>query len=137
MASNDSFRTPAISWRVQSDNLGTLCFKICSMVQSDNFYLGYRIPFKWGVNFNEVEVAIDTTPNALNAGEQAMAATNNIPNGMIGFSMLYWQVLYIVHSTLTPRHFGDANVCHKYRDFRQNLYWLNYTFGRYFRWFIF
>ena len=53
---------------------------------------GYKIPFKWGVHFDGGEVAITMATIALNTGEQTMAATMaNGPQGMIGFSMLYWQ----------------------------------------------
>ena len=67
------------------------------MVQNHNFYLGYRIPFKWGVHFDDGEIAVTCTATALNTCEQAQAAIGaNGPNGMIGFSMLYWQVLYCI-----------------------------------------
>lgn len=53
----------------------------------------YRIPFKWGVHFDDGEIAVTCTTTTLNICEQAGAAVGaNIPNGMIGFSMLYWQV---------------------------------------------
>ena len=54
--------------------------------------LAYKIPFKWGVHFDAGEVAITAAAIALNTLEQSMAAAvNTVPNGMIGFSMLYWQ----------------------------------------------
>jgi len=60
---------------------------------ADSTACSYKIPFKWGVHFDDGEIAVTMAAIALNTGEQAMAAiAANGPNGMIGFSMLYWQV---------------------------------------------
>ena len=57
------------------------------------YFLGYKIPFKWGVHFDDGEIAVTCAAIALNTCEQGMAAAGTgVPNGMIGFNMLYWQV---------------------------------------------
>ena len=83
--------------------------------QNDNIYLGYRIPFKWGVHFDDGEIAVTCAAIALNTCEQGMAAAGTgVPNGMIGFSMLYWQVLYCivsVHAVLCCMMYWNVLYC--------------------------
>ena len=74
--------------------MGTLAGRtVISILFCFCFILGYKIPFKWGVHFDDGEIAVTCAATALNTCEQGMAAAGTgVPNGMIGFNMLYWQV---------------------------------------------
>lgn len=52
-----------------------------------------KIPFRWGVHFDDSEVTVTGADSALNTYEQCQAAIcDNVPSGSLGFHMHYWQV---------------------------------------------